>query len=59
MTWTAGGSSVVVGFYAKGADKSMVALEHGKLPDAKAVGAQKAYWSSALDRLKALLEGGR
>jgi len=57
MTWTPGNSSVVVGFFRKGADKSVVALEHGKLSDAKSVGAQKDYWGKALDRLKALLEG--
>jgi uncharacterized protein YndB with AHSA1/START domain len=57
MTWTAGNSSVVVGFSRKGAEKSVVALEHAQLPDAKAVGAQKDYWGKALDRLKALLEG--
>jgi uncharacterized protein YndB with AHSA1/START domain len=57
MTWTAGDSSVVVGFSRKGAEKSVVALEHGKLADAKAVGTQKDYWGKALDRLKALLEG--
>ena len=59
MTWTAGGSSVVVGFYSKGAGRSVVQLEHGKLADAKAATTQKAYWGSALDRLKALLEGAR
>ena len=57
MTWTAGNSSVVVGFTAKGPGRSMVALEHGKLPDAASVTKQKAYWGSALDRLKAMLEG--
>ena len=57
MTWTAGNSSVVVGFTAKGPGRSVVALEHGKLPDAAAVTEQKAYWGSALDRLKAMLEG--
>jgi uncharacterized protein YndB with AHSA1/START domain len=56
MTWTAGGSNVVVGFYAKGADKSMVALEHSKLPTATAATRQKHYWGDALGRLKALLE---
>jgi hypothetical protein len=56
MRWTQGGSHVDVGFYAKGADKSMVALEHGKLASARAVATQKAFWSDALARLKTLLE---
>ncbi len=59
LTWSPGNSSVVVAFSAKGTGKSAVALEHGKLPSAKAVTAQKAYWGNALDRLKALLEGTR
>ena len=56
MTWTRGDSSVDVGFQAKGADKSVVAIEHGKLPDARSVAKQKMYWREALERLKALLE---
>jgi hypothetical protein len=59
MTWTAGGSSVDVGFYRKGAEKSMVAVQHGKLGKAADVKRQKAYWGSALDRLKELLENPR
>ncbi|HEY4999006.1 MAG TPA: hypothetical protein VII36_07680 [Usitatibacter sp.] len=56
MTWCAGGSSVEVGFFAKGAGKSSVQVEHGKLKSAAAVARQKVFWSDALDRLKALLE---
>ena len=56
MTWTVGDSSVDVGFFAKGAGKSAVQVEHGKLKNASSVAKQKAYWSDALDRLKALLE---
>lgn len=59
MTWTRNNSSVIVAFIAKGADKSAVSIEHGKLANARAVTTQKAYWGSALDRLKALLEGSR
>jgi len=59
MTWTTGGSSIDVGFSAKGADKSRVAVEHAKLASAQAVSRQKAYWGNALDRLKELLEGSR
>src|SRR5258705_2152681 len=56
MTWTVGDSSVEVGFFAKGADKSTVQVQHGKLKSAAAVTKQKAFWTDALDRLKALLE---
>jgi hypothetical protein len=56
MRWTQGGSRVDVGFYSKGADKSMVALEHGKLAGPGAVAKQKAFWSAALARMKSLLE---
>jgi len=56
ITWKMGESSVDVGFYAKGGDKSMVAVEHSKLPDATTATRQKHYWGDALGRLKALLE---
>ncbi len=56
MTWTVGGSDVDVGFFSKGANKSSVQVQHGRLKSAAAVARQKAYWSDALDRLKALLE---
>jgi uncharacterized protein YndB with AHSA1/START domain len=56
MTWTTGGSNVEVRFSARGAAKSTVAVEHAKLPDSGAATRQKAYWGSALERLKALLE---
>jgi uncharacterized protein YndB with AHSA1/START domain len=59
MTWTAGGSNVDVGFYNKGVDKSMVAVQHGKLGSASDVKRQKAFWGEALERLKALLEPQR
>jgi uncharacterized protein YndB with AHSA1/START domain len=56
MTWTVGDSDVDVGFFAKGADKSQVQVEHSKLRNATAVAKQKAFWGDALNRLKALLE---
>jgi len=59
ITWTLGDSSVDVGFFSKGADKSMVQVEHSKLSDAQAVAAQKAYWSEGLERLRTWLEAGR
>lgn len=55
VTWP-DGSGVDVSFYAKGGDKTVVAIEHAKLPDASAVAAVKQIWGSALDQLKAKLE---
>src|SRR5581483_801125 len=54
ITWS-DGTSVNVGFYGKGDDKSQVALQHIKLRDAKEVAKMKTYWGEALDRLKASL----
>ena len=58
LTWTAGDSRVDVGFQAKGPGKSQVAVEHARLKDARAATRQKAFWTAALGRLKALLEAG-
>ncbi len=59
ITWTLGNSNVDVNFYAKGPGKSLVQIEHSKLSDAEAVAAQKAYWSSGLERLNAWLASAR
>jgi len=59
LTWTPGESRVAVTGAAKGPGKSQVAVEHAKLADARAAKAQKAYWTAALARLKALLESKR
>lgn len=59
ITWTLGNSNVDVNFYAKGADKSSVHVEHSKLSDAETVAAQKAYWQEGLERLRTWLEAGR
>ena len=56
MTWTVGESSVDVNFYRKGEAKSQVQVEHSKLRNATAAKRQKAFWSEALERLKAILE---
>jgi hypothetical protein len=42
---------VVVGFTGKGAAKSQVALQHGKLPDQSAVTRMKQYWANRLGAL--------
>lgn len=56
ITWTAGGSSVAVNFFPVAGGRSRVQVEHGRLADAAARSEQKAFWSAALDRLKAMLE---
>jgi hypothetical protein len=56
LTW-GDGSTVDVGFYAKGEAKSQVAIQHSKLPDAELSARLKAFWRAALDRRKPFLEG--
>jgi hypothetical protein len=51
----ADGTTVNASFYAKGG-KSQVALEHGKLADAKAARSRKAWWAENLGRLPAVVE---
>jgi hypothetical protein len=55
--WGDGGSRVIVGFEAKGAAKSTVALEHERLPDGEHAERMKTYWRVRLGALKAQLEG--
>lgn len=49
------GTLVAVGFTAKGAGKSAVALAHTKLRDRAASGNAKEYWTDRLDALGSLL----
>jgi uncharacterized protein YndB with AHSA1/START domain len=56
MSWEDGKTSLSVSFLPKGAGKSQVVAQHGKLPNAKAAAKMKKFWSQALDRLKALIE---
>jgi len=56
LVWTEGDSRVEVNLYAKGEQKSQVAIQHSKLADAAAAEAMKAYWRAALDRLIAYLQ---
>lgn len=56
ITWS-DGSNLDVNLYAKGEGKSQVSLQHSKLPDAEAATQMKAFWSAALNRLKAFVEG--
>jgi hypothetical protein len=54
--WGDAGTRVVVGFADKGPEKSQVALEHERLPDAAAAERAKTEWRERLARLKAALE---
>jgi len=49
-------SVVQVEFNAKGAAKSQVAIQHGKLPDKDASTKMKAFWSERLDALATILK---
>jgi hypothetical protein len=48
-------TSVEVGFLCKGAEKSQVAVQHGKLPDRAAVTRIKQYWAERLGALEEVL----
>jgi hypothetical protein len=54
LTW-GDGTSVVVGFTAKGAAKSQVAIQHERLPDQAAATRMKTYWAERLDALGEML----
>jgi len=56
ITWVDGKTNVEANFYPKGARKSMVALQHGKLGGKKDVERMRTYWSKALERMKATVE---
>ena len=56
ITWT-GKSSVEARFYTRGQARSQVTVQHSKLASAEEGEKMKAYWASALDRLKRVLEG--
>ena len=49
------GTSVVVGFLAKGPTKSVAAVQHDKLPTRAAADAVKRAWGERFDRLSAVL----
>ena len=51
------GSPIDVGFYAKGAGKSQVTIEHRKLPSKAEADRLRAFWSERLDALAALMKG--
>lgn len=56
VTWIDGSKTISVAFYPKGARKTQVALQHGKLASAAQAKKMKAFWGDRLDALKRLLE---
>ncbi|MDX6601881.1 MAG: hypothetical protein QOF13_1083 [Solirubrobacterales bacterium] len=54
MTWP-DRTSVVVGFEAKGPAKSLVAIQHGKLPDNASSARMKEFWAERLGALGDML----
>jgi uncharacterized protein YndB with AHSA1/START domain len=56
ITWVDGKSKLDVYFTAKGAQKSQVAVLHGKLTSKAAAAKMKAYWAEALERLSGCLK---
>jgi len=55
VTW-GDGSNLEVSLHAKGATKTQIVVQHGKLASARAGAKQKEYWGEAFDRLAQLLE---
>jgi hypothetical protein len=54
--WGEGSTRVVVGFETKGDGKSLVAIQHERLPDAETTATMKAFWRERLSGLKTMLE---
>jgi hypothetical protein len=54
--WGDGQTRVIVGFEAKGEAKSLVALEHARLPNAKEAERMKTFWRDRVAVLKEVLE---
>jgi hypothetical protein len=50
-----GETQVVADFYSRDQAKTQVAVQHSKLPSAKAAASMKAYWGAQLERLNAIL----
>jgi uncharacterized protein YndB with AHSA1/START domain len=55
VTW-GDGSNVEATLHPKGPAKTQIAVQHGKLANARAAARQKAFWGEAFDRLAELLE---
>jgi hypothetical protein len=55
-TWIDGAKSISVYFVRKGASRTQIAVQHGKLASAAAARKLKAFWRERLDALKGQLE---
>lgn len=55
VTW-GDGSNIEVRFYPKGAAKTQITVQHGRLPNSRTAAKQKAFWGEAFDRLAQLVE---
>lgn len=55
--WGDGRTRVIVGFDAKGEDRSVASLSHERLPDAEEAERMKAFWRERVGTLKEVLEG--
>ena len=53
--WGEGDTRVIFGFEAKGDRKSVVALQHERLPDGEVAATMKAFWRERLSTLKTTL----
>jgi uncharacterized protein YndB with AHSA1/START domain len=57
VTWNDGKTGLEINFYPKDPQKTQVVVQHSKLANAKAAAKMKTYWNTALDRLKAQVDG--
>lgn len=57
MVWEGGTSRVDANFYARGANRSQVQVDHAKLASESEAKRMKVWWAERLDRMKKLLEG--
>lgn len=55
VTW-GDGSNIEVRFYPKGAAKTQITVQHGRLASPRVAAKQKAYWGEAFERLASLVE---
>ena len=51
------GTRLDVNIYAKGEERTQIAIQHEKIPDADTAETWKTFWTHALDSLKKKLEG--
>lgn len=55
FTWVDGETQVVADFLSRDKNKTQIAVQHSKLPSAKAAATMKTYWGAQLERLHAHL----